>query len=133
VARELMAWATPTPWPSMLPPGQAPIDVSIWPYLLQLVVVTAVVAVLGFFGARYWRERIPGLLLRGRERPVIQVVDRHALDATRSLMVVRVGGRYWLLASAGDRLTPVAELQPEDVLGTFSEHLVKEQDVSDEA
>lgn len=112
-------WLSPlpmlSPFPSQLEFGGGP-DLPIWPYLLQLAVVTAVVAGLGYLSLRYLRDKVPGLglpLLGGGR--VVKLVDRVALDATRTAFVVSVGKRYWLLAATDSQVTTVAELDRAEV------------------
>ena len=114
-----MEWLSPMPTLSPFPAGiglSGGPDLPIWPYLIQLAVVTAVVAGLGYVSVRFLRDKVPGigLPLLGGGRTV-KVVDRVALDALRTAFVVNVGKRYWLLAATEAQVTTIAELDPADV------------------
>ncbi len=115
-------WLSPlptiSPFPTQLEFGGGP-DLPIWPYLLQLLVVTAVVAGLGYLSLKYLRDKVPGigLPLLGGGR-IVKMVDRVALDATRTAFIVNVGKRYWLLAATESQVTTVAELDRADVEAT---------------
>lgn len=112
-------WLSPmptlSPFPSPMEIGAGP-DLPIWPYLVQLAVVTAVVAGLGYLSVRFLRDKVPGigLPLLGGGRTV-KVLDRVALDAARTVFVVNVGKRYWLLAATETHVTTISELDKADV------------------
>lgn len=127
-------WLSPlptlSPFPSALEYGTGP-DLPIWPYLIQLAIVTAMVAGLGYLSVRFLRDKVPGigLPLLGGGRAV-KVVDRVALDATRTAFVVNVGSRYWLLAATESQITTIAELDRADVInapGTDFAQLVEDE------
>lgn len=111
-------WLSPLPSLSPFPPGleMGGPDLPIWPYLIQLAVVTAVVAGLGYLSVRYLRDKVPGIglpLLGGGRH--VKILDRVTLDAARTAFVVNVGKRYWLLAATETHVTTVAELDRADV------------------
>lgn len=92
-------------------------DLAIWPYLLQLAVVTAVVAALAYASLRFARDKLPGLglgLQQAGKRP-LRVLDKVAVDAKRVVFVVAAGKRAWLVAATDTHVVPIAELSPEDL------------------
>lgn len=100
-------------------------DVPILPYLVQLLVVTAVVGGLGYLSLKVVQDRVPGLKLASGKQ--IHVVDRVALDPKRMMFVVNVGGRYWLLAATEMQVTTIAELSKDDLGGQFAQLLEQEK------
>lgn len=76
--------------------------------LAQTVAALAAVCLLAL-GVLRWGGRRLGA------RGVVEVVDRAALDARRSVFVVRVGARAWLLAAGDGPVTVVAELRDDEL------------------
>jgi flagellar biosynthetic protein FliO len=114
-----------SPAPEETMPVGTGTDVPILPYLLQLLVVTAVVGGLGYYSLRFVQNKVPGLKIpHGKQ---IHVIDRVALDPKRMMFVVNVGGRYWLLAATEDNVTTVAELSKDDLGGEFAQLLEQEK------
>lgn len=120
-----MASATPgaaasswlaSPLPSSLPIATGP-DLNVWPYFIQLVLVTAVVGALGYFALKLLRDRVPSLGLGLNASRQIRVVDKVVVDPKRLVFLVGVGDRYWLLASTDERITTLAELTKADLEG----------------
>ncbi|MDB5102133.1 MAG: Flagellar biosynthesis protein FliO [Cyanobacteria bacterium RYN_339] len=124
---DLAATATPYVMPT-LAPFTSPPEIAIWPYLLQLIVFTGLLAAGSFFGLRYLKDKIPGLSagLGLSSATGLKVIDRVAVDARRTVFVVAMGKRSWLLASSDHHITTVAELDPED-LGSAFESLVSKE------
>jgi flagellar biogenesis protein FliO len=96
-------------------------ELPIGAFLLQFLLVTAVMGAVAYAVLRLVRERFPGLgrALQGGGRS-LRVVDRVALDAQRAAFIVAVGSRHWLLAASGDHITPVAELAAGDLDASFA-------------
>ena len=65
-------------------------------------------------------------------RVVDRLRDRPALDPQRSMFIVSVGKRSWLLAATTTHVTTVAELQPEDRAAPDFAGLVAKEVRSDE-
>ncbi|MBO9541986.1 flagellar type III secretion system pore protein FliP [bacterium] len=111
--------ATTSALPALAP---AP-DLSIGPYLVQLLLVTLLMVGLGYVSLRLTKNgRMPGLTFRPKG---IKVLDRLALDAKRQLMVVNVGKRNWLVGMSEGGFNAIAELDDEDLTPDF-EKLVAE-------
>lgn len=123
-------WLTVSPEPTDNPlkTGGGP-DLPIGPYLLQLVVVTAIVAGAGYGVLRFVKAKGPalGLGVATRHGKTLQLVDRLALDAQRTAFVVQAGSRYFLLAATGDQIASVAELQASDVANEFGRIVEQER------
>lgn len=82
--------------------------------LLQALLALAAVCLLAWVVLRWLARRGFGGASTGGGR--IEVIERISLDARRSLYLVRVGERVWLLgAGEGAAPTALAELAPEDV------------------
>ena len=118
--------ATSAPIEEPLPLGK-PGEMPILPYLLQLLVVTAVVAALGFFSLRYVRDKVPGLAMGPGMGKQIRVVEKLVIDAKRMVFMVNVGDRYWLMAATESQVTPIAELSKDDLGGQFARLLEQEK------
>lgn len=127
--------ADPTPIASATPffvPSQAPFnpppEIAVWPYLLQLAVFTLALSAAAFFGLRYLRDKVPGLSvgLGLTSTTGLKIVDRVAVDARRTVFVVAMGKRSWLLAATDHTITTVAELDPEDLGSAFDALVAKE-------
>lgn len=116
---------TETPAPAETMPIGTGGDVPILPYLIQLIVVTAVVGALGYMSLKLVKDKVPGLNLASGKQ--IHVVDRVALDPKRMMFVVNVGGRYWLLAATEMQVTTIAELSKDDLGGQFAQLLEQEK------
>ena len=105
-----------SPVPSALPIASGP-DLNVLPYLLQLVLVTAVVGALGYFALKLLRDRMPALGLGLNASRQIRIVDKVMVDPKRVVFLVGVGDRLWLCASTDERVTPLAELTQADLEG----------------
>ena len=116
------AWvysASPAPLATPFQSGGGP-DLQIGSYLFQLLVVTAVVCGLGYFGLKLLARQGPKLGILAPANRQLKLVERLALDPKHSVFVVSVGKRHWLLAATETHVTPVAELAPEDLAGDFA-------------
>lgn len=115
--------ALPSPSP-LVGVGGGVLDVG--PYLIQLVLVTALVLGLAYALMRLVQKRFPQLLagLPGALAPGaskrITVIERHVVDTKRQLLIVGVGDRRWLLGATDVMLSPIAELDPEDHPSAFA-------------
>ncbi|HEY9721140.1 MAG TPA: flagellar biosynthetic protein FliO [Oscillatoriaceae cyanobacterium] len=119
-------FATPVPTPTPAPLGGNP-DIPILGYLVQLAVVTALVAGLGYISLKFTRGKLPmlgNLGLGGQKQ--IRILDRVAVDPKRLVFLVGVGKRYFLVAATENSATPIAELAQED-LGDFAQTLEQEK------
>jgi flagellar biogenesis protein FliO len=115
----------PSPPPFVLTP---PPELSVWPYLVQLVLFTLFMGALAFFGLRFLRDRFPSLQLGlGLVSSTgLKVIDRVAVDPKHTVFVVSLGKRAWLLAGTESHITTVAELSQEDLGGEFAAIVEKE-------
>ena len=118
--------ASPTPEASPFLPGSGA-DVPILPYLLQLLVVTAVVGALGYVSLQYIQKKMPGLVVGNVTGKQIRLVEKLTIDPKRMVFMVNVGDRYWLLAATEDSVTPIAELSKDDLGGQFARLLEQEK------
>ena len=125
IAAVLGAVATNTPQP--LAVGSA-LNQDYWPYLVQLAVVTAAVAALGYFSLKFLKAKAPQLGLGLGVGKHMRVVDRLSLDPRRMMFLVAVGDRYWLLAATETQVSPIAELTGADLAtGPFAKALEQEK------
>jgi flagellar biogenesis protein FliO len=85
---------------------------SSWPQTAALWLVLALVAAL----ALAWAQR-RGL---GRSSGPLEVLGRLSLEPRRSLYLVRVAERVWLLSSSEAGLTSLAELRSDEVGGLLA-------------
>jgi flagellar biogenesis protein FliO len=119
--------ASPSPEAEPYKPGGG-MDVPILPYLLQLLVVTAVVGGLGYVSLKWAQKKMPGLAIGGGAMgKQIRVVERLTVDPKRMVFMVNVGDRYWLLAATDTTVTPIAELSKDDLGGQFAQMLEQEK------
>lgn len=119
--------ASPSPEAEPYKPG-GDMDVPILPYLLQLLVVTAVVGGLGYVSLKWAQKKMPGLAIGGGAMgKQIRVVERLTVDPKRMVFMVNVGDRYWLLAATDTTVTPIAELSKDDLGGQFAQMLEQEK------
>ncbi|MFN3429955.1 MAG: flagellar biosynthetic protein FliO [Candidatus Sericytochromatia bacterium] len=119
--------ASPSPEADPFKPSGG-MDVPILPYLLQLLVVTAVVGGLGYVSLKWAQKKMPGLAIGGAAMgKQIRVVERLTVDAKRMVFMVNVGDRYWLLAATDTTVTPIAELSKDDLGGQFAQMLEQEK------
>jgi flagellar biogenesis protein FliO len=90
--------------------------------LLDFVKVMAIlggIVALAWAGLKYFLPKLDALrTLRG---DLIEVIARQPLEARKTLYVVRAGSRHLLLASSGDAVTLLHELDSESP--TFSQKL----------
>ena len=119
------ALASPAAFPTPMDMGVGP-ELPIWPYLIQLTLVTAVVAAMGYYVLKLLRDKVPGLGLALAGARSLRVVERAQVDQNRMVFIIGVGKRYWLLAASGDHVTPVAELDAADVEADFAQLVEKE-------
>lgn len=117
-----LAQATASTWSELVSTasvGASPGDLGLGSYMVQLVVVTLLMIGLGYLSLRLTRNgRMPGLTLGARK---IKVLDRFSLDAKRSLMVVNVGKRHWLLGMTEQSIQPIAELDGAELEEDFAQ------------
>lgn len=94
-------------------------DLGLGAYMVQLVVVTLLMIGLGYLSVRLTRSgRMPGLTLGARK---IRVLDRYSMDPKRSLMVVNVGKRHWLVGMTEQSIQPIAELDAAELEEDFAQ------------
>ncbi|MBM3269958.1 MAG: FliO/MopB family protein [Candidatus Sericytochromatia bacterium] len=101
------AAATASTWLASPPPAPAA-DFSVWQLLLNLLVVC------GILGLMAWGAMV---LLRGRlalpvglKARAIRVEDRLPIDPQRSILILGVGDRRWLVGMTAYGFNPIAEL-----------------------
>lgn len=88
--------------------------------ILDFVKVMAILAgimALAWAGLKYLLPKVGGL--RALRTDLIEVIARQPLEARKTLYVVRAGSRHLLLASSGDSVTLLRELEGE----SFSQKL----------
>lgn len=113
--------------PEPLAPGAGGADVPILPYLIQLLVVTGVVAGLGYVTLQYVQKKMPGLVVGSVTGKQIRLVEKLTVDPKRMVFMVNVGDRYWLMAATETSVTTVAELTKDDLGGQFARLLEQEK------
>ena len=97
-------------------------DASWWVTLLWVFV--CVVAVLGL---AYWSTRLiagrglPGVMRGSVRSGAIRVLARVMVGRDQSLLLVRVGERYFLLGAAASGISELAEFTPEEAAGWAEE------------
>lgn len=91
--------------------------------LAQTVAALVAVCLLALAVLRWGGRRVgaPG---------AVEVLDRAALDARRSVFLVRVGGRAWLLAAGDGPVTVVAELRGDELPAAKPAESSRPRDVS---
>jgi flagellar biogenesis protein FliO len=80
--------------------------------LLDFVKVMAIlggIVALAFAGLRYVLPKVGGV--RALRNDLIEVIARQPLEARKTLYVVRAGSRHLLLASSGDAVTVLSEVE----------------------
>lgn len=112
--------------PEPIAPGTGA-DVPILPYLIQLLVVTGVVAGLGYLSLQYVQKKMPGLVVGSVTGKQIRLVEKLTVDPKRMVFMVNVGDRYWLMAATETSVTTVAELTKDDLGGQFARLLEQEK------
>lgn len=127
--------ASPSPWLASPSPEATPFtpgagggpDVPIVPYLIQLLVVTGVVAGLGYLTLQYVQKKMPGLAIGTVTGKQIRLVEKLTVDPKRMVFMVNVGERYWLCAATESHVTTIAELTKDDLGGQFARLLEQEK------
>jgi flagellar biogenesis protein FliO len=80
--------------------------------LLDFVKVMAIlggIVALAFAGLKYVLPKVGGV--RALRNDLIEVIARQPLEARKTLYVVRAGSRHLLLASSGDAVTVLSDLE----------------------
>lgn len=80
--------------------------------LLDFVKVMAIlggIMALAWAGLKYFLPRVAGV--RALRNDLIEVIARQPLEARKTLYVVRAGSRHLLLASSGDAVTVLSDLE----------------------
>jgi flagellar biogenesis protein FliO len=80
--------------------------------LLDFVKVMAIlggIVALAFAGLKYVLPKVGGV--RALRNDLIEVIARQPLEARKTLYVVRAGSRHLLLASSGDAVTVLSEVE----------------------
>jgi flagellar biogenesis protein FliO len=80
--------------------------------LLDFVKVMAIlggIMALAWAGLKYFLPKVTGV--RALRNDLIEVLARQPLEARKTLYVVRAGSRQLLLASSGDALTVLSDLE----------------------
>ena len=80
--------------------------------LLDFVKVMAIlggIVALAFAGLKYVLPKVGGVRALRNDR--IEVIARQPLEARKTLYVVRAGSRHLLLASSGDAVTVLSDLE----------------------
>lgn len=108
----LLASASPIPLAAPAP------DLGLGMYLTQLVIVVILLGGLGYLSMRLSKAgRMPGL---GLGPTKIRILDRMSLDTKRSLLLVNLGKRHWLVGMTEQSFNPIAEVAEADVGGDFA-------------
>jgi flagellar biogenesis protein FliO len=97
------------------------------PYLIQLIVVTGIVGVAGYFSLKLIRDKVPGLGLGLGASKQIRIVDKVAVDPKRLVFLVGVGERFFLVAATENSANPIAELSKADLGGDFAQLVEQEK------
>lgn len=119
--------ASPSPEASPFTSGGGGPEVPIVPYLIQLLVVTGVVAGLGYMTLQYVQKKMPGLAIGSVTGKQIRLVEKLTVDPKRMVFMVNVGERYWLCAATESHVTTIAELTKDDLGGQFARLLEQEK------
>ncbi len=80
--------------------------------VLDFVKVMAIlggIVALAFAGLKYVLPKVGGV--RALRNDLIEVIARQPLEARKTLYVVRAGSRHLLLASSGDAVTVLSDLE----------------------
>jgi flagellar biosynthetic protein FliP len=86
-------------------------ELSLTGYLLQLVVVAALTLGLGYIALKFTKNKIsPMAKSKG-----IKILERLPVDPKRTLLIVGVGERRWLVGMGESEFNTLAELNPEDL------------------
>ncbi len=101
--------ATASTWLASTPAPAAPAaDFSIWQLLLNLVVVCAILGVMAWGATAFLRGKLA--LPVGLKAKAIRVEDRLPIDPQRSILILSVGERRWLVGMTTYGFNPIAEL-----------------------
>lgn len=91
-------------------------EFDFWPALINMIAVLALVVglivLLGWLLRRFGGARFGGT--PGSES-LMKIVSTLSLGDKRSLAVIKVGQRYFLIGIAGEGLSNLSELEPEEV------------------
>lgn len=108
----LTAFQEMTVQPPQPLPTRAPMpELSLASYFIQLVVVAALTLGLGYLAIRFSRAKMSPLF----KNKAIKILERLPVDPKRSLMIVGVGERRWLVGMGEGSFSTLAELNPEDM------------------
>ena len=106
---QTLALTTPPP---ELYGARAPMpELSLTGYLIQLLVVAVITLGLGYAALKFTREKM-GPLAKGK---AIAILERLPIDPKRSLLIVGVGQRRWLVGMGDTGFQSLAELNAEDL------------------
>ncbi len=86
-------------------------ELSLTGYLIQLVVVAVITLGMGYLALKFTKGKISPL----NKGKGIKILERLPLDPKRSLLVVGVGERRWLVGMGEGSFNTLAELNPEDL------------------
>jgi flagellar protein FliO/FliZ len=90
-------------------------DLSLGKALFQTVVVLGLVILLAWFTLNVGLRRLLGIQAPQGGPPVVQVLERVALDQKRTLFVVRAGSEVLLIGGSDASLGLITKLDPLDV------------------
>lgn len=86
----------------------------LWP-LLQLLLIVALVLVLAYLFTKYVAGRgLLGGLAAGRDGEDLKVLAQLATGKDQRLLLVKAGGRFFLIGSAPSGITNIAEFTEEE-------------------
>jgi flagellar biosynthetic protein FliP len=86
-------------------------ELSLTGYLIQLVVVAVITLGMGYLALKFTKGKISPL----NKGKGIKILERLPVDPKRSLLVVGVGERRWLVGMGEGSFNTLAELNPEDL------------------
>ena len=93
-------------------PARPPMpELSLAGYLLQLVIVGVITLGLGYVALKFTKNKMSPVT-KGKG---IKILERLPVDPKRSLMIVGVGERRWLVGMGESEFNTLAELKPEDL------------------
>lgn len=91
-------------------------ELSLTGYLIQLLIVGTLTLGLGYLALKFTKNKLSPIT-RGKG---IKILERLPIDPKRSLMIVGVGERRWLVGMGESEFNTLAELNPEDLPTTES-------------